>query len=64
MAKEWEAFKYILKRSVERNGEKPLTNRWLLNICNMADRYVEHQSMAEEASMAQFWDEHHQWGSD
>lgn len=26
----------ILERSVERNGEQPLTNRWLLNICKVA----------------------------
>lgn len=25
-----------LERSVERNGEQPLTNRWLLNICKVA----------------------------
>lgn len=28
----------ILEESVRRHGEKPLTNRWLLNILKMADR--------------------------
>jgi len=26
----------IFEKSVERNGEKPLTNKWLLNILKMA----------------------------
>ena len=28
----------ILESSVERHGEKPLTNRWMLNIVKMAQR--------------------------
>lgn len=28
----------ILESSVEKHGEKPLTNRWLLNILRMAER--------------------------
>ncbi len=28
----------ILTESVKRNGEKPLTNKWLLNILLMAER--------------------------
>jgi hypothetical protein len=28
----------ILEKSVEKNGEKPLTNLWLLNIMKMASR--------------------------
>jgi hypothetical protein len=27
----------ILEESVKRNGEKPLTNKWLLNICKMVN---------------------------
>jgi len=31
----------ILEKSVEKNGEKPLTNLWLLNIMKMASREKE-----------------------
>jgi hypothetical protein len=31
----------ILEKSVERNGEKPLTNKWLLNCLKMAKRKQE-----------------------
>lgn len=33
---ELEALIEILELSVEKNGEKPLTNKWLLNICKLA----------------------------
>lgn len=29
---------WVLERSVKRNGEQPLTNKWLLNIMKMAER--------------------------
>ena len=61
---DFEAFGHILTRSVERNGEKPLTNLYLLNIVKMTLRYKEHQEMAQEESLHRFWDEHHAWGSD
>ena len=59
---QWDALKSVLKRSVERNGEQPLSNQWLLNICEMADRYVEHHDSATEASLREFMDKEHQWG--
>jgi len=31
----------ILKKSVEKNGEKPLTNKWLLNILKQAINQIE-----------------------
>jgi hypothetical protein len=30
----------ILERSVEKNGEKPLTNLWLLNILKMVENQM------------------------
>ena len=59
----WDAFIHILTRSVERNGEKPLTNKYLLNIVKMAAKYQEHQEMATEESMNRFFEEHNRWGS-
>ena len=34
---EWGYFKLILKKSVEKNGEQPLTNKWLLNIIKLIE---------------------------
>lgn len=31
----------ILEKSVEKNGEKPLTNKWLLNILKQTEKQVE-----------------------
>lgn len=31
----------ILELSVEKNGEKPLTNKWLLNILKMTERSLQ-----------------------
>lgn len=44
----------ILEESVRRNGEKPLTNRWLLNILKMADR-------AEYINSVNKWQEQDVW---
>jgi len=40
--------KEVLKRSVEKNGEKPLTNAWLLNIIKMAERDEERDDHRSE----------------
>lgn len=40
---EWDTLIEILEQSVERNGEKPLTNLWLLNILKMHQRWLERQ---------------------
>ena len=31
----------ILEKSVEKNGEKPLTNKWLLNILKQVEKQME-----------------------
>ena len=33
----------ILEKSVEKNGEKPLTNKWLLNILKQVDKQIEQE---------------------
>lgn len=30
----------IIEKSIEKNGEKPLTNKWLLNILKLADKQI------------------------
>ena len=32
---------WVLEKSVEKHGEKPLTNKWLLNIVKMAQKNCE-----------------------
>lgn len=34
----WETLIEILEKSVAKNGEKPLTNQWLLNIMRLAEK--------------------------
>ena len=34
-----------LEQSVEKNGEQPLTNRWLLNICKVAQKKEESEEI-------------------
>lgn len=41
----------ILEESIKRNGEKPLTNKWLLNILYMARQREEEIAMLEDAEM-------------
>jgi hypothetical protein len=31
----------ILEKSVEKNGEQPLTNKWLLNILKLSQKQLE-----------------------
>lgn len=38
---EWEALLRVLEISVKRNGEKPLTNKWLLNCMYMVERSMQ-----------------------
>lgn len=37
----------ILEESIKKNGEKPLTNKWLLNILNMAEKSLSKDSPSE-----------------
>ncbi len=34
-----------LEKSLEKNGEQPLTNRWLLNICKVAQKKKESEEV-------------------
>lgn len=38
----------VLESSVERHGEKPLTNRWLLNIIKMSQRNQSRKSRMDD----------------
>jgi len=44
----------ILEESVEKNGEKPLTNKWLLNILKMWERRKELDAQHLDAIEARF----------
>lgn len=46
----------ILEASVRRNGEQPLTNRWLLNILRMVQRHQNEDSEGPPGvSGEEFW---------
>ena len=46
----------VLEISVKRNGEKPLTNLWLLNILKLAKKEIEQEEeMAEQVSTSKDW---------
>ncbi len=34
-----------LEQSVEKNGEQPLTNRWLLNICKVSKKKEDYKDI-------------------
>ena len=38
----------ILEQSVEKNGEKPLTNKWLLNILKLVTKQIENNDAFPE----------------
>jgi hypothetical protein len=42
---EFEGLIKTLEESVKRNGEQPLTNKWLLNICKIVDKNIINQEM-------------------
>lgn len=35
--------KEVLAESIKKNGEKPLTNKWLYNIINLAEKKIEEE---------------------
>ena len=37
----------VLEKSVEKNGEKPLTNKWLSNILKIVEKNVERQGFLD-----------------
>ena len=45
---EFEELIYVLEKSVEKNGEKPLTNKWLLNILKQVERNIEQDDFHAE----------------
>ena len=46
----------VLEISVKRNGEKPLTNLWLLNILKLVKKELEQEEeMAEQVSTSKDW---------
>ena len=53
---ELEKLTSVLKISVKRNGEKPLTNLWLLNILKLAKKELEQEEeTAEQFDRSEDW---------
>lgn len=38
----------MLEESVKKNGEKPLTNKWLLNILKLVTKQIENEDVFHE----------------
>jgi hypothetical protein len=51
---EWEILMDILEESVAKNGERPLTNRWLLNIMRLAEKRAHHEERQSELEEHRF----------
>ena len=47
----------VLEMSVKKNGEKPLTNKWLLNICKKAneEKWYTAEQLAEFEREENLW---------
>lgn len=46
----------LLEESVKKNGEKPLTNKWLLNILKKTTRDLDYEDdMPDESSLPDNW---------
>lgn len=60
---ELQALSRVLRASVERKGEVPLTNAHLLNIVNMAMRYKDRQEAELEKALNDAMGEDKKWGS-
>jgi len=46
-----------LEKSVEKNGEKPLTNKWLLNILKQVNKQIEREDREDYSSgYDPYWD--------
>ena len=43
----------ILEESIKKNGEKPLTNKWLLNILKMVNKQID-----QDDKMGEVFDSH------
>ena len=46
----------ILEESVKKNGEQPLTNKWLLNILKMAQSRIDNEDTLEYNDFDHNWD--------
>ena len=55
--------KRVLEASVRRQGEKPLTNQYLLNIVSMAMRTEEAQAAMTEQALNDMMGDDKKWGS-
>lgn len=58
-----EALQAVLEASVARNGEKPLTNAYLLNIVKMTNRYIDRRETALRNSLDECLSDDAKWGS-
>lgn len=58
-----EYLKWVLEVSVRRNGEKPLTNAYLLNIVNLAIKAEAAHQQAVEDSLNEMMAEERKWGN-
>ena len=47
----------ILEESVKKNGEKPLTNKWLLNILKMAEDAKEKEEQRRDLDFHPDWND-------
>lgn len=53
----------VLEASVARNGEKPLTNAYLLNIVKMTQRVEAREAELLEAALNEVLEDDRKWGS-
>jgi hypothetical protein len=58
-----EALIVVLSESVKRNGEKPLTNAYLLNIVRMAVRLKDKADERLDQMLAESFAEDKKWGN-
>ncbi len=46
----------VLEISVQRNGEKPLTNKWLLNILKLTQKRLHQIGIKNELTQSEIWE--------
>jgi hypothetical protein len=54
---QWEILIDLLEKSVEKNGERPLTNRWLLNIMRLAEKSANDEEKRSDLEGHRFFDD-------
>lgn len=55
MEESYDTLIYILEESVKKNGEKPLTNKWLLNLLKMARYSIEEEESSPSIGDGPDW---------